>query len=321
MLALMWSLPAQAQVHVPLPDVRVDLRYDRIDQGNERHRLQTALRLQQQVRITETVSLVGFVVTGGRFASRWVTWADLRDGEDSVDPFRPQLRQLYGQYTSDTYRWQVGAIPPVKAVISPTGLDPAGWIDGARFEWYFAEESTMEFVVGRLGEIRTPSVFDRPLLFSNPQRTNYAEMEISKQLDATWRGEFSVEHLRVLYLRSELRRTFDDLEWFVEMLYNTDSQAFSYGATLGLSGLPLGLDVDGTYANKDAGIGLRGELADDFFTFGHSLRFNARIPFAPRYGFRWFMEVIIAERPEGEGFLDDVYTRFNTGLNWRLPRR
>ncbi|MEM1095332.1 MAG: hypothetical protein AAGJ10_12090 [Bacteroidota bacterium] len=320
-LLLVVSLPAYAQVRVPLPDVRIDLRYDIIDGGAERHRLQTALRLQQQVQFTEAASVVGFVATGGRFASRWVTWADLRAGEDSVDPFRPQLRQLYGQYTTDTYRFQVGSVPPVKGVISPTGLDPAGWIDGSRFEWYFAAASTLELVAGRLADFRTPSIFNRPLLFGDLQRTNYAEAELSAQLDDQWRGELSVEHLRVLYLRSELRRTIDQIEWFVEVLYNTDSRAAGYGATLVLDDLPFGLDVQATYAYKDEAIGPRGELADDFFTFGHSLRLNVRRRVAARYGFRWFAELIVAERPEADGFLDDVYTRFNTGLSWRRPRR
>ncbi|MEM6645647.1 MAG: hypothetical protein AAF730_05305 [Bacteroidota bacterium] len=320
-LLLAASLPARAQVRVPLPDIRVDLRYDVIDGGDERHRLQTALRLQQRVQLTEAASVIGFVATGGRFASRWVTWADLREGEDSVDPFCPHFRQLYGQYTTDAYRMQVGAIPSVKGVISPTGLDPAGWIDGGRFEWYFAAESALEMVVGRLGDVRTPGVFDRSLPFGNPQRTNYAEMEVSAQLEATWRGELSVEHLRVLYLRTELRRTLDPIEWFVELLYNTDSQAAGYGATLALRDLPLGLVVQATYAYKDEAIGQRGELADDFFTFGQSIRLNVRRPFASRLGFRWFAELIVAERPEADGLLDDVYTRFNTGLNWRRPRR
>jgi len=301
--------------------VRIDLRYDIIDGGAERHRLQTALRLQQRVQFTEAASIVGFVATGGRFASRWVTWADLREDEDSVDPFRPQLRQLYGQYTTDAYRLQVGSVPPVKGVISPTGLDPAGWIDGGRLEWYFAPESALEVVVGRLGGVRTPSIFDRPLLFSDPQRANYAEMEVSAQLDAQWRGEFSVEYLRALYLRGELRRTLGQLEWFVELLYNTESQSAGYGVTMVLGDLPFGLDVQATYAYKDEAIGLRGELADDFFTFGQNIRLNVRRPFASHLGFRWFAELIVAERPEADGFLDAVYTRFNTGLNWRRPRR
>lgn len=327
-----WGQPLHGQVTLAYPDLRVDARYDVIDGGAVRDRFQTALRVRQRVGLGEVVEVVAFVATGDEFASRWVTLHDFRPGRSATDPFRPHLRQLYLQVARPRYRIQAGAIPPVKAVISPTGLDPVGWVDGVRFEWYNAPEGTVEMVIGRLGSVASPSLFARPSPFLQPDRLNYFEMEVSQQIVPWLRVEGSTEHLRDPYLRGEIRWMPDvALELFTEALYNTDTGAVNYGTTLALDPLAVLLgryagraELALNHAYKGEGIGLRGELADDFFTFGHSVTIEPEVILSRQWGIDLGGKLIIAERPEDTepaGFFDGVYTRVNVELGWRLPQR
>lgn len=326
MVLLAISGPATlGQPRLERPDVRADVRYDAIDGSSVRERLQTAVRLEQRVAFSERVSGVLFVATGDAFDSRWVTVHDFRPGAGDVDPFRPRLRRAFVEARGARFRVQGGAIPPVKAVVSPTGLDPDGWIDGVRAEWYNAPGGTVEAVVGRLGSVETPSVFARPSPFAKPARANYAELEVSQQVRPWLRLEGSAEYLRALYLRSEVRwMPAETAEVFSEVLYNADRRAVIFGTTVEAdpAALLLGrargrVTVELAHAYKDAGIGLRGVLSDDFVTFGHSGRASVTAVLSRALGLRGWVEGILAEdaaQPGGE-----AYTRFKAGLSWRLP--
>ena len=309
------------------PDVRVDARYDTIEGGTVRERLQGALRVEQRSTFFDTVDLVLFVATGDAFSSRWVTLHDFRPGEDAVDPFRPHLRQVYLQVRRPRFRLQLGAIPPVKAVISPTGLDPAGWIDGARFEWYNAPGGTVEFVAGRLGSIETPSVFARPFPLARPARVNYGEVEVSQHVRPWLRLEGSVEYLHDPYVRSEVRWIPSETEeLFAEVLYNLDTGTVNYGTTLSaapfsalLGGNGMHTTLELRHAFKGEEIGLRGVLSDDFVTFGHSITATLTVHLARTLGLRGRVEGLLAEWPDPEPRRGDVYTRLKVGIGWRLP--
>ena len=326
-----WSAgSARAEVALPRPDLRVDLRYDVIDGGAVRDRLQTALRYRQRVELRDQWALVGFVSTGDDFASRWVTLADFRRGNDDTDPFRPRLRQLFVEYRSEHLRAQAGVIPPVKAVISPTGLDPVGWIDGARLEWFNAPDGTVEMVVGRLGEVDEPDLFARRTVWTEPDRANYLEIESSQQIVPWLRIETSLEVLHDVYLRGEIRWTPNPwFELFTEALHNTATGAVNYGTTVVVDPLAHLLPhaaertevaLNHSYIGRD--IGLRGELADDFFTYGHSVTLEPAVVLSADHGLELGGEIIVAEQPAGRrpaGFFEEVYTRVNVGLGWRLP--
>lgn len=321
-IVLLVSASAQAQVRVPRPDVRVDARYDVVEGGALARRWQAALRIGAQVD-AGPVRVVGFVASGDDFASRWATVYDAHDGGSALADDRPRLRRLYLERETASYRVQAGAVPPVKATISPTGLDPVGWIDGVRAEWYAPSGGTLEGVAGRLGDIETPSVLARPFVFAHPKRLNYAEVEFSQPFPGGWGAEASVEYLRALYLRGEVRAAAGAAEVIVEALYTPTRDAVVVGTTLALDALrPFGApgraEVAVRHAFKDRDIGLRGELADDFVTFGHSFTAELDVAVSPRHGLTANAEAIVAEGVGVTGLRGAVYTRFNVGLGWRL---
>lgn len=327
-VCLLWSSvrPAAAQVRLETPSVRVDLRYDVIDGAAVAQRLQGALRWEQHLRLSEPLRLIGFVATGSSFSSRWYTVHNFRTDATFAEAPRPRLRQFYVQWERPAYRLQAGAIPPVKAVISPTGLDPAGWIDGVRAEWYPSADGTVEMVLGRLGNVNDPGIFQHPTVFVEPSIVNYAELEISQHLWSWLRAEASAEYLRDPYLRGELRWTPQQpAEAFLEALFNTDTGALSYGSTLTLDPvILLGGSVEGIelflrHAFIDSGIGLRGELADDFFTFGHSVEARLQLPLWREGGLSTRLRLIAAEREPDDPSDRNLYTRFTTELRWRFP--
>lgn len=326
LVVLVGARASHAQMHLLTPDVRVEARYDVVEEGALAQRIQGALRVNGGVALGETFSLVAFLASGDDFASRWATLYDARTGRAVPGGEGVRLRRLYGQWSRPRYRMQLGAIPPVKAVVSPTGLDPAGWIDGARLEWYLPAEGTVEAVVGRLGEIETPSVFARPFLFTQPLRANYAEIEVSQPLSANLRAEASVEYLHAPYLRSELRWASGKgtPEVIGEVLYNAADRAVSVGTTVHLDPLAaLGQHHRVTFtlrhAYKDEAIGLRGRLADEFVTFGHSLTAVAEVVLSERYGLDAEVEAIVSEGVGVEGLEGDRYTRFKVVVGWRWP--
>ena len=321
---------ARAEPAPSRPDLRLDLRYDVIDGGAVRDRLQTALRYRHRVGLSDRFDLVGFVATGDDFASRWVTLADFRPGRSETDAFRPRLRQLYVEYRDDRVRAQAGVVPPVKAVISPTGLDPVGWIDGARFEWFNAPGGTVEFVAGRLGDVDRPGLFVRRTVWTEPDRVNYFEVESSQQVVSWLRIETSFEVLHDVYLRGELRWTpRPSIEMFTEALHNTATGSVNHGTTVVFDPLAFWrpsaagraeLALNHSYIGRD--IGLRGELADDFFTYGHSVTIEPGFVLSEHHGLELGGEIIVAEQPAGRrpaGFFEEVYTRVNVVLGWRLP--
>ena len=330
-IALFFALPGSAQTVLRDVDLRFDTRYDNIDNGRIEERLQGAIRLGLRVDFNGFMDLVAFMSTGNKFTSRWSTLRDYNGGQDA-DPLAPRIRHVYLQKVYKHFRIQAGAIPPVKNVVSPTGLEPVGWIDGARFEWYNAESSAIELVIGRLGSLRTPNAFARPTPFLSPQKINYVELEASQQVTEQIRLEGSAEYFKDPFLRGEIRlNTKSDIETIAEALVILDSRVFKTGLTVQFDvlktlfdGQPDRLTLMVNHAYKDDAIGLRGQLADDFFTFGHSVTIKPAGTLSKLWGLRWAVEAIFAEQPDtldpelASLSNNDIYTRLKIAIQWRV---
>ena len=228
-MVLLFAWPCRAQTTLEDVQLRVETRYDNVDQGRVRDRLQGAIRLGLRANFNNVFDLVTFLTTGDKYTSRWSTFRNYA-GAEIPDPLNLHLRQVYLQVLRDDFRIQAGAIPPVKNVVSPTGLEPVGWIDGARFEWFNASNGTVELVIGRLGSLDTPNAFARPLPFIDPSILNYFELEISQQVGTHFRIEASAEHFIEPYIRGEIRFIAKrGIEAFAEALFNLDHEAINTG--------------------------------------------------------------------------------------------
>ena len=304
--------------------LRVETRYDNVDQGRVRNRLQGAIRLGMRADFNDVFDLVVFLTTGDNYTSRWSTFRNYA-GAQNTDPLNLHLRQVYAQIERDGFRIHAGAIPPVKNVVSPTGLEPIGWIDGARFEWFNAPNGTVEFGIGRLGSLDTPNAFARPTPFLDPSVLNYLELEISQQVGTPFLVEASAEYFIDPYMRGEIRYlSCGGIEAFAEALFNLDHKAINTGVTLLFNELPRGLSFRINHAFKAETIGIRGELADDFFTFGHSFTLRPAGVISRRWGLSWNVETIFAERPASfetgipDRTSEGVYTRLKIVVQWRV---
>ena len=171
LVLMLVAAPAAAQ-RLDAFDFRWDTRYDNIDLGAEKDRLQGSVRLGLTVDVWSWVELVGFASTGDSYTSRWTTLYDFVEGGSDAD-FSIYFRRLYLQRAWDFGRVQIGAIPPIKNIASGTGLNAAGWVDGGRLELYLGS-LTLEAVTGSIRDLDTPDLFSRGLTW------NFAEFE------ATW---------------------------------------------------------------------------------------------------------------------------------------
>lgn len=71
-------------------------------------------------------------------------------------------------------------------------------------------------------------------------------------------------------------------------------------------------------AHRGGDIGLRGLLADDCVTYGHSVTATAIVEVSRAYGLRTQVEGIVAEARQG-ATENAVYTRLKLALSVRLP--
>ncbi len=289
-----------------------ETRYDNIQHGRDENRLEAALRLNFTIDLFEDIKLINLLSSGSKFTSRWETLRNFND-PDKFRTFKLNLRQLYLQRDFSWGRIQLGAIPPVKGRVSSTGLASNGWIDGARVV-YKLPWVNAEFLLGSKADFNQPNLFERELVL------NFSETEFSFQASENLRGEFSFEKLNEeSYLRSEAGYTFNkgksnELEITTEGLYNTNTKKWSYGTTLftdplaHLHGSLAGYVTMIAYYNyTDEHIGLRGELTDDFYVFGHSLTLEFEGPITSDGKLSWFFKPILAKEE-----------RYNIGIEMSL---
>lgn len=289
-----------------------ETRYDNIESGRGENRLEAALRLNFTINLFEDIKLINLLSSGSRFTSRWETIRNFNDPA-KFRTFKLNLRQLYLQRDFSWGRVQLGAIPPVKGKVSSTGLASNGWIDGGRIV-YELPWASVEFLAGSKADFNQPNLFEREMVL------NFTETELNFTPSDNFKGEFSFEKLNEeTYLRSEAGYTFmpgkrDELILTAEGLHNTGTKKWSYGLTLATdplvhihSSLAGYVTMIAYYNYTDEKIGLRGELTDDFYVFGHSLTLEFEGPITADGKISWFFKPIIAEEE-----------RFNLGVEISL---
>lgn len=312
-LAPLGPRPAAA---LDLEQVQLDLgtRYDLLYQPDrERNRLQGYLRLRFAIDTLLGIKLNGFASTGNTFTSKYGTYVDFLDASPE---FNIYFRQLYLERSFDFMRIQLGAIPPIKNVVSRSGLFSKGWIDGGRIEVLFGRWGVLELVAGSLTDL------DNPNLFSRDHRFNYLEAEASLDLLSWLHAELSLERVAEdLYTRAEARVTLRlpgdrTVTAVIEGVINADRRSFQVGGAVELDVLHW---LTGTYRDRyvlqlmqdyvDPDIGLRGELTEDFYKYGHltTVIVSGQIHREPEIS--WFVEGILADSPRLKAGLAFGFTR------------
>lgn len=275
--------------------VTAETRYDNLDWGRERNRIQSALRVWTHVDMGKGLSVRVLGSSGSRFQSRWSTATDFEPPRER-EYMSIFVRQLYMQYDHENWRIQAGVIPPVKNLASSTGLEASGWLDGVRLTNEFMDGFVVELVAGGLNNL------DEPNAFTRPRKLNYAEMELTKQFDEKFGAEISAEVVdKDVYSKMELSYKPSEKwpKFVAEALINATSETASFGlsAQQDLNKLMDGRTNSGVnvfllYSYVDEKIGLRGTLADDFYAFGHAFKIEIEGPLARKSGLGWFVRQV-----------------------------
>jgi hypothetical protein len=289
-LSLLPTLNALAQ-EVSFFRVTAETRYDNLDWGRERNRIQSALRVWTHVDLGSGLSARVLGSSGSRFQSRWSTATDFEPPRER-DFMEIFVRQLYLQYDKDNWRVQMGVIPPVKNLASSTGLEASGWLDGIRLTNEVVDGFVVELVAGGLNNL------DEPNAFTRPRELNYAEIELTKQFSDRFGAEISAEIVdKNAYSKLEFSYKHGNKSprFVSELLLNASDETVSFGLsaqqdlnTLFSGRSNSGVNVFILYSYVDEAIGLRGTLADDFYAFGHALKVELEGPLSRKSGLGWF---------------------------------
>jgi len=275
--------------------VTVESRYDNREWGRERNRLQAALRTWVALDLGKSYSLVTHISSGSRFQSRWSTATNF-DGKLEDTFMDLNVRQLYVQLEKGSWRYQFGVIPPIKNVASRTGLEPSGWVDGARVVYKQKPTLSIETVVGGISRLNEPNAFTRK------KTANFAELEINYDLSEAVGIDASTEVLeKNAYQRLEFN--YDKGSRFpvilAEGMYNVTNGTWATGISAQqdfnefIKGRTnSGLRVRLFYAYIDEQIGLRGTLSDDFYAYGHSFTIETEGPLWRKAQLNWFARQI-----------------------------
>lgn len=324
MLALLLTLATgQDLANTPFEalTLRFDTRYDVIDWGDERHRLQNSALVAAQIDLFADVDLAIMAVTGDTFTSRWSTWRDLNGGEP--ERMSLSLRHLWLQRDFGPIGVQIGALSPVKGRVSTSGLEDLGWIDGARVVWTSPKGVQIEAVGGSLTDP------DEPDLFIRDRRADYAELEISAPLPAYLEVEAAAVILQEgRYLKGELGwdPTWEgdraiSLRGELGVEVRTGGILAVLGARSDVGVLLTGrdaaadrLDVRVLYRHVDTDYGLYGALSEDFYQFGSELRVRADGDIDNKGRLSWNLRYIAPLSAE-------LLPRFDAGLSVRLTLR
>ncbi len=287
-LCLNWDATAQK---ISFYRVTAETRYDNLDWGRERNRIQSALRVWTHVDLGKGLSARVLGSSGSRFQSRWSTATDFEPPRER-DFMSIYVRQLYLQYDHESWRIQMGVIPPIKNAASSTGLEASGWLDGIRLTNELSDGFVVEIVAGGLNNL------DEPNAFTRPRELNYAEIELTKQFDDRFGAELSAEIVdRDAYSKVEFsyKPTENWPKFVSEVLLNASNKTVSFGLSAQqdlnkwIDGRTnSGVNVFLLYSYIDEKIGLRGTLADDFYAFGHAFKIEVEGPLSRKSGLGWF---------------------------------
>lgn len=287
-LCLNWDATAQK---ISFYRVTAETRYDNLDWGRERNRIQSALRVWTHVDLGKGLSARVLGSSGSRFQSRWSTATDFEPPRER-DFMSIYVRQLYLQYDHESWRIQMGVIPPIKNAASSTGLEASGWLDGIRLTNELSDGFVVEIVAGGLNNL------DEPNAFTRPRELNYAEIELTKQFDDRFGAELSAEVVdRDAYSKVEFsyKPTENWPKFVSEVLLNASNKTVSFGLSAQqdlnkwIDGRTnSGVNVFLLYSYIDEKIGLRGTLADDFYAFGHAFKIEVEGPLSRKSGLGWF---------------------------------
>lgn len=287
-LCLNWDATAQK---ISFYRVTAETRYDNLDWGRERNRIQSALRVWTHVDLGKGLSARVLGSSGSRFQSRWSTATDFEPPRER-DFMSIYVRQLYLQYDHESWRIQMGVIPPIKNAASSTGLEASGWLDGIRLTNELSDGFVVEIVAGGLNNL------DEPNAFTRPRELNYAEIELTKQFDDRFGAELSAEVVdRDAYSKVEFsyKPTENWPKLVSEVLLNASNKTVSFGLSAQqdlnkwIDGRTnSGVNVFLLYSYIDEKIGLRGTLADDFYAFGHAFKIEVEGPLSRKSGLGWF---------------------------------
>lgn len=289
-LILFLDLDVSAQ-KISFYRVTAETRYDNLDWGRERNRIQSALRVWTHVDLGKGLSARVLGSSGSRFQSRWSTATDFEPPRER-DYMSIYVRQLYLQYDHADWRIQMGVIPPIKNAASSTGLEASGWLDGIRLTNELSDGFVVEVVAGGLNNL------DEPNAFTRPRELNYAEIELTKQFDDRFGAELSAEVVdRDAYSKVEFsyKPTEKWPRMVSEVLINASNKTVSFGLSAQqdlndwIDGRTnSGVNVFLLYSYIDEKIGLRGTLADDFYAFGHAFKVEIEGPLSRKSGLGWF---------------------------------
>lgn len=295
LLILLLSAAASNAQKVSSMRMTVESRYDNLDWGKQRNRLQAAIRTWVNMDLGNSFSLVTHVSSGSRFQSRWSTATNF-DGKLDTEFMDLYVRQLYLQLDKGKWRYQLGVIPPIKNVASRTGLEPSGWVDGARMVFKPQSNLSIETVIGGISRLNEPNAFTRK------KTANFAELEINYDMNEALGVDASTEVLdQNAYQRLEFNydkgRQFPSL--LVEGMYNVTNHTWATGlsAQQDFNEFIQGRTNSGVrlrlfYAYVDENIGLRGTLSDDFYAYGHSFTVEAEGPLWRKAQLNWFARQI-----------------------------
>ncbi len=253
--------------------------------------------------------LKGLAGTGSYFTYSWINIISTMGQTVPEKTFN--MRQIYLQDDIDGWEIQGGIIPPNGGDITDLGYDSDGWVSGGRVTAPLGE-GHLEVVTGIIDHLNDPNAFQ------SWGTWNYFGAKLIQPLP--WyglQGWLSYEYLEdESYVDFQLQRTWQLDEGMallgqVEALYNFTTPSWAWGASARLQTEYLNVIVEYSYINRD--FGLRGELSEDFFTFGHRLdvEFNGDIPFVK--GLNWFVMTDVAEQ------LVRVRAGFNFGFGGSTP--
>lgn len=256
----------------------------RFDARHEKDpRYQYKVRWQPKYQFdTSAWSLHGFVSTGDEFASSYNTI-------NAQHTQHLYLRRFFARYESQYGKSEFGVIPTYKGKVASTGLSKDGWITGARQVYSPTNDIKLEFVVGELAHLDSPTI-------RSPHSLDYVELEVSVDFSEQWSYELGVDHmLDDNFIRGEIRYHPEnsETEYAIELLNNLDTQhsklVLSNSRNLLINNNEIELFAYYSYVNE--AFGARAELTEDFVDFGHSFTLELESELISEWSLNWFSKL------------------------------
>jgi hypothetical protein len=296
-------------------DAQLGSRYDYQNHGTK-NRVQDLVRMGFTVDIFGKFELVGVVGSGDSFSSQWQTFKDLKNPESTIQAPSIHFRQLYIQKTSKNALFQFGTIPTVSKVVSATGLSDYGWVDGARAERSF-DRGIVGVVVGSINDINNPNAF------THKRSLNFFEVEVTREFFDHLSAELTFERFQDNnYIQGQLKYDLEKMgskmvTFTTEYLRDLDTggKAYTVSAEADLLHLLLNrydgrLKVAVGFSYVDPKLGVRGQLNDEFVSYGNQAQIILRGDITNNGRLGWVSKNYIGE-----------ISRFNVGVTLKLGRK